>query len=251
MNVWHMNDVQEETFNKATYPALNWVVNQSSPIKYLDDNKKLVMAILDNRNLGKLAECAQYQAQLQKNMIYLAAIADAQPLSPAVPAQMAPHPAMQQAGYYMRHAQAAAMAQQQGIFPPKMPMQFNNMHQMHDPRQQQQLHQQNQQAMQGQMGMRPRGASGMPSMHYTEGSFGGGSGGPNSAGGPNDGCEGSKQDASDPRVGGDGQGSSAGGHGNGAGMTASELALKDDSTWKHVPVDSRYFPKVAVVLGDV
>ena len=34
-------------------------------------------------------------------------------------------------------------------------------------------------------------------------------------------------------------------------MPASELALKDDSTWKHVPVDSRYFPKVAVVLGDV
>lgn len=33
MNVWLMNDVQEETFNKATYPALNWVVNQSSPGK--------------------------------------------------------------------------------------------------------------------------------------------------------------------------------------------------------------------------
>ncbi|MBA0620683.1 hypothetical protein Godav_006378 [Gossypium davidsonii] len=26
---------------------------------YLDENKKLILAILDNQNLGKLAECAQ------------------------------------------------------------------------------------------------------------------------------------------------------------------------------------------------
>ncbi|KAB2595870.1 GRF1-interacting factor 3-like [Pyrus ussuriensis x Pyrus communis] len=177
--------------------------------KYLDDNKKLILAILDNQNLGKLAECAQYQALLQKNLMYLAAIADAQPQAPAAPPQMAPHPAMQQAGYYMQHPQAAAMAQQQGIFSPKMPMQFNNMHQMHDPHQ-------HQQAMQGQMGMRPGGPNGMPSMHHTEATHGGGSGGPNSAGGPNDGRGGSK-DASESGAGGDGQGTSAGGHGNGDG----------------------------------
>uniref|UniRef100_A0A8R7U8L0 SS18 N-terminal domain-containing protein n=1 Tax=Triticum urartu TaxID=4572 RepID=A0A8R7U8L0_TRIUA len=47
--------------------------------KYLDENKQLILAILENQNLGKLAECAQYQAQLQKNLLYLAAIADAQP----------------------------------------------------------------------------------------------------------------------------------------------------------------------------
>jgi len=41
------------------------------------------MAILENQNLGKLAECAQYQALLQKNLMYLAAIADAQPQPPA------------------------------------------------------------------------------------------------------------------------------------------------------------------------
>ncbi|XP_009366620.2 GRF1-interacting factor 3-like [Pyrus x bretschneideri] len=177
--------------------------------KYLDDNKKLILAILDNQNLGKLAECAQYQALLQKNLMYLAAIADAQPQAPAAPPQMAPHPAMQQAGYYMQHPQAAAMAQQQGIFSPKMPMQFNNMHQMHDP-------QQHQQAMQGQMGMRPGGPNGMPSMHHTEATHGGGSGGPNSAGGPNDG-RGRSKDASESGAGGDGQGTSAGGHGNGDG----------------------------------
>lgn len=111
--------------------------------------------------------------------------------------QMAPHPAMQQAGYYMQqHPQAAAaMAQQQGLFPQKMQMQFNSPHQMHES--QQQLHQQ---AMQGQMGMRPGGANGMPLMHHTESTHGG-----------------SKQDNSDAGTGGDGQGSSAAGHGSGDG----------------------------------
>nr|GFB64233.1 GRF1-interacting factor 2-like [Tanacetum cinerariifolium] len=37
---------------------------------------------MNNQNLGKLAECAQYQALLQKNLMYLAAIADAQPPTP-------------------------------------------------------------------------------------------------------------------------------------------------------------------------
>ncbi|BFG22246.1 hypothetical protein CerSpe_085200 [Prunus speciosa] len=198
----------------TSFPPTNITTEQIQ--KYLDENKKLILAILDNQNLGKLAECAQYQAQLQKNLMYLAAIADAQPQAPTVPAQMAPHPAMQQAGYYMQHPQAAAMAQQQGIFPPKMPLQFNNPHQMHDAAQQ--LHQQHQQAMQGQMGMRAGGPNGMPSMHHTEATLGGGSGGPTSAGGgPNDGRGGSKQDNSEAGTGGDGQGSSAGGHGNGDG----------------------------------
>nr|GMD26410.1 GRF1-interacting factor 3-like [Ipomoea batatas] len=58
------------------------------PAKYLDDNKKLILAILENQNLGKLAECAQYQAQLQKNLMYLAAIADAQPQAPTMPPQV-------------------------------------------------------------------------------------------------------------------------------------------------------------------
>ncbi|KAF3589713.1 hypothetical protein F2Q69_00025594 [Brassica cretica] len=60
--------------------------------KYLDENKKLIMAIMENQNLGKLAECAQYQALLQKNLMYLAAIADAQPPPPTT--GPAPAPAM-------------------------------------------------------------------------------------------------------------------------------------------------------------
>ncbi|BBN14809.1 protein MpGIF [Marchantia polymorpha subsp. ruderalis] len=50
--------------------------------KYLDENKQLILAILDNQNLGKLNECATYQARLQQNLMYLAAIADAQPQGP-------------------------------------------------------------------------------------------------------------------------------------------------------------------------
>ncbi|CAL5195900.1 unnamed protein product [Lathyrus oleraceus] len=193
-----------------SFPQTNITTEQIQ--KYLDENKKLILAILDNQNLGKLAECAQYQAQLQKNLMYLAAIADAQPQTPTLPPQMAPHPAMQQQGFFMQHPQAAAaaMAQQQGMFPQKMPMQFSgNPHQMQDQQQQQQqLHQQ---AMQGQMGHRAGGMNnGMHPMHnvHNEAALGGGSGG---VGGQNDGRGGgSKQDASETgTAGGDGQGSSA------------------------------------------
>ncbi|KAK4723694.1 hypothetical protein R3W88_026473 [Solanum pinnatisectum] len=130
-----------------SFPSPNITTEQIQ--KYLDENKTLILAILDHQNLGKLAECAQYQAKLQKNLMYLAAIADAQPQSPAIPTQMAPHPAMQQGGFYMQHPQAAAMTQQQGMFTSKMPLQFNNPQQLHD--QQQLQHQQlqrQQQAMQ-------------------------------------------------------------------------------------------------------
>lgn len=114
---------------------------------------------------------------------------------------MAPHPAMQQAGYYMQHPQASTMAQQPGMFPPKMPMQFNGPHPVHDP---QQLHQQHQQAMQAQMGMRPMGPnSGMHPMHHTDTTVGaGGSGGPQIEG-LNDSRGGIKQDASEARTAGD------------------------------------------------
>ncbi|CAH8319138.1 unnamed protein product [Eruca vesicaria subsp. sativa] len=139
--------------------------------KYLDENKKLIIAIMENQNLGKLAECAQYQALLQKNLMYLAAIADAQPPpptpgaapapAPAMASQMtAPHPSMQPPSYFMQqHPQASGMAPQAspaGIFPPRGPLQFGSPHQLQDPQQQQQL-QMHQQAMQGHMGMRPMG----------------------------------------------------------------------------------------------
>ncbi|KAJ7949429.1 GRF1-interacting factor like [Quillaja saponaria] len=204
-----------------SFPPTNITTEQIQ--KYLDENKKLILAILDNQNLGKLAECAQYQAQLQKNLMYLAAIADAQPQAPTVPPQMAPHPAMQQGGYFMQHPQAAAMAHQQGLFPPKMPLQFNTPHQMQDS--QQQLHQQQQHAMQAQMGMRPGGTNnGMHPMHSES------SGGPPSTSGPTDARGGGKQDASEAgNAGADGQGSSAAASQSGGDGESSYLKGSDEA----------------------
>ncbi|KAK9040707.1 hypothetical protein V6N11_015848 [Hibiscus sabdariffa] len=189
-----------------SFPTNNITTEQIQ--KYLDENKKLILAILDNQNLGKLAECAQYQAQLQKNLMYLAAIADAQPqATPTMAPQMAPHPAMQPGGYFMQHPQAAAMAQQPGMFPQKMPFQFNNPHQMQEA-QQQQLHLQHQQAMQAQMGIRPGGPNNGMHPIQAEANLGGSSsGGPSSASGPNDGRGGNKQEGAE---------AGADGHGDGA-----------------------------------
>ncbi|KAJ7982436.1 GRF1-interacting factor like [Quillaja saponaria] len=212
-----------------SFPPTNITTEQIQ--KCLDENKKLILAILDNQNLGKLAECAQYQAQLQKNLMYLAAIADAQPQAPTVPPQMAPHPAMQQGGYYMQHPQAAAMAHQQGLFPQKMPSQFNNPHQNLMQDSQQQLHLQQQHAMQGQMGMRPAGGNnGMHPMH-TEVTLGGGSGGgPPSTSGPTDVRGGGKQYATEAgTAGADGHGSSAAASQSGGDGESSYLKGSDEA----------------------
>ncbi|KAG6386370.1 hypothetical protein SASPL_155269 [Salvia splendens] len=139
-------------------------------MQYLDENKKLILAILDNQNLGKLAECAQYQAQLQKNLMYLAAIADAQPQTPAMPSQVTPHPAMQQGGFYMQHPQAAPMSQQQGMFQPRPPPFNNSPHLLQDP----QLHPHNQHS-QGQLGMRPVGPNNGMNPQHNDPSLGGAS----------------------------------------------------------------------------
>ncbi|KAK4774632.1 hypothetical protein SAY86_009567 [Trapa natans] len=143
------------------FPPTNITTEQIQ--KYLEENKKLILAILDNQNLGKLAECAQYQALLQKNLMYLAAIADAQPQGVAMPPQMPSHPppmqVQQGGGYFMPHPHAqpqpqapSQVPQQGGLFPQKMPLQFGSSPhqlQLQDP-QQQHLHQQ---AMSAQMQM--------------------------------------------------------------------------------------------------
>ncbi|ONK59642.1 uncharacterized protein A4U43_C08F8720 [Asparagus officinalis] len=46
--------------------------------QYLDENKQLILAILQYRNAGREAECAQYEAKLQRNLQFLAAVADNQ-----------------------------------------------------------------------------------------------------------------------------------------------------------------------------
>uniref|UniRef100_A0ACD5WU89 Uncharacterized protein n=1 Tax=Avena sativa TaxID=4498 RepID=A0ACD5WU89_AVESA len=122
--------------------------------KYLDENKQLILAILENQNLGKLAECAQYQAQLQKNLLYLAAIADAQPpQNPASRPQMVQPGATPGTGHYMS---------QVPMFPPRTPLTPQQMQEQ----QHQQLQQQQAQALAfpGQMVMRQGTVNGMQPM---------------------------------------------------------------------------------------
>ncbi|PPS19261.1 hypothetical protein GOBAR_AA01324 [Gossypium barbadense] len=52
--------------------------------QYLDENKSLILKIVESQNSGKWSECAENQARLQRNLMYLAAIADSQPQPPAV-----------------------------------------------------------------------------------------------------------------------------------------------------------------------
>ncbi|KAK4754729.1 hypothetical protein SAY87_002833 [Trapa incisa] len=55
--------------------------------QYLDENKSLILKIVEGQNSGKLSECAESQAKLQRNLMYLAAIADSQPQQPSIYSQ--------------------------------------------------------------------------------------------------------------------------------------------------------------------
>uniref|UniRef100_A0A0D6QWV8 SS18 N-terminal domain-containing protein n=1 Tax=Araucaria cunninghamii TaxID=56994 RepID=A0A0D6QWV8_ARACU len=212
--------------------------------KYLDENKQLILAILDNQNLGKLNECAHYQAKLQQNLMYLAAIADSQPQSPAAHSQIPPNAAMQPGAHYMQQHQAQQQVAQ-SVMAGRVPMQYAQLQQEHQhqqqlqqqqQQQQQQLHHQHQhqQSIHSQLGMSSGGNNGLQMLHSEAGM---GGNGPLSRGLPDfgRGTAGSSGEAmqtnrglgADARVGnkqdgvasanahpgsGDGHGSSTGGH---------------------------------------
>ncbi|KAL3521703.1 hypothetical protein ACH5RR_019852 [Cinchona calisaya] len=117
--------------------------------KCLDDNKNLILAILENQNLGKNSECAQYQAVLQRNLMYLAAIADAQPPPSATPPQL-PSSSGAQQGTYVHQAQTTTLQQHHGVPAQKLPFQLNPLRPQDQ--QHQLLHFQAQQQFQGQAG---------------------------------------------------------------------------------------------------
>ncbi|WOL15254.1 GRF1-interacting factor 1 [Canna indica] len=79
--------------------------------QYLDENKQLILAILDNQNSGKADECAENQAKLQRNLMYLAAIADSQQQVPTI-AQFPSSAVMQSGPRYIPHQQAQQMTPQ-------------------------------------------------------------------------------------------------------------------------------------------
>nr|CAD1841755.1 unnamed protein product [Ananas comosus var. bracteatus] len=104
----HLMQMQQPIM--AAYASPNQVTTDIIQ-QYLDENKQLILAILDNQSSGKAEECAQNQARLQRNLMYLAAIADSQPQVPTA-AQHLPNSVMQQGSRYMQHPQAQQMTPQ-------------------------------------------------------------------------------------------------------------------------------------------
>ncbi|XP_047958631.1 GRF1-interacting factor 2-like isoform X2 [Salvia hispanica] len=129
--------------------------------KYLDENKNLIMAILEFQKVGKVAECAQYQAVLQKNLMYLAAIADAQPPGSSTPSQMATSSMAPRGDSHMQQSQASTVHhqqqqqqqqqqhQQQQQQQPKLPFQLNALRPQDQHNQMLQFQQQQLQMQQG------------------------------------------------------------------------------------------------------
>ncbi|KAK7350951.1 hypothetical protein VNO77_10036 [Canavalia gladiata] len=74
--------------------------------KYLEENKELILAIMEAQRLGKFADIAQCQAKLQHNLTFLAKVADAGPQA-LIPSQI---------------SSQAIMLQGQGMQQPHVPM---------------------------------------------------------------------------------------------------------------------------------
>ncbi|OVA05285.1 SSXT [Macleaya cordata] len=133
--------------------------------QYLDENKSLILKILENQNSGKMSECAENQARLQRNLMYLAAIADSQPQPPTMHAQF-PNAVVQQGAHYMQHQQAQSMmpqslmAARSSMLYPQQPLSAM----------------QQQQALHSQLGMSSGGNNNGLHMMHSEGSMGGGNG---------------------------------------------------------------------------
>ncbi|KMS98095.1 hypothetical protein BVRB_4g095740 [Beta vulgaris subsp. vulgaris] len=78
--------------------------------QYLDENKSLILKIVESQNSGKLNECAENQARLQRNLMYLAAIADSQPQPATMHSQYAQGGMMQSGAHYMQQQQQQAQS---------------------------------------------------------------------------------------------------------------------------------------------
>uniref|UniRef100_A0ACD5X3Y9 Uncharacterized protein n=1 Tax=Avena sativa TaxID=4498 RepID=A0ACD5X3Y9_AVESA len=145
--------------------------------QYLDENKQLILAILDNQNNGKVDECARNQAKLQQNLMYLAAIADSQPPQTASLSQYPSNLMMQSGPRYMPQ-QSGQMMSPQSLMAARSSMMYAQQG-MSPLQQQQQQQQQHQAAAHGQLGMSSGTTSGFNILHG-EASMGGGGGAGNS-----------------------------------------------------------------------
>ncbi|XP_041018689.1 GRF1-interacting factor 1-like [Juglans microcarpa x Juglans regia] len=133
--------------------------------QYLDENKSLILKIVESQNSGKLSECAENQARLQRNLMYLAAIADSQPQPPTMHGQFPSSGIMQPGAHYMQHQQAPQMTPQ-SLMAARSSMLYS---------QQPFSALQQQQALHSQLGMSSSGSGGLH-MLQNDASHAGGSG---------------------------------------------------------------------------
>ncbi|XP_074586444.1 GRF-interacting factor 1-like [Curcuma longa] len=134
----------------AAYASPNQVTTDIIQ-QYLDENKQLILAILDNQNAGKSEECAENQAKLQRNLMYLAAIADGQQAPPL--AQFPPNHMMPSSPRYMPTQQITA---------PSLAAARTSLLYAHSPIS---SLQQQQAALHSQLGVSPGGNSGFNILH--------------------------------------------------------------------------------------
>ncbi|XP_073128055.1 GRF-interacting factor 1 [Henckelia pumila] len=118
--------------------------------QYLDENKSLILKIVESQNSGKLSECAENQARLQRNLMYLAAIADSQPQAATMHSQYSAGVMMQPGAHYMQHQQAQQMTPQ-SLMAARSSLLYG----------QQQYSSLQQQALHSQLGMSSAGSSGL------------------------------------------------------------------------------------------
>ncbi|KAF4377325.1 hypothetical protein CsatB_028904 [Cannabis sativa] len=131
--------------------------------QYLDENKSLILKIVESQNSGKLGECAENQARLQRNLMYLAAIADSQPQPPTMHSQYPSSSIMQPGAHYMQQHQQAQQITQQSLMAGGSSMLYN----------QQPFTALQQQALHNQLGMSSGGNSGLHMLQSDMGSAGG------------------------------------------------------------------------------
>ncbi|KAL0552669.1 hypothetical protein IC582_011787 [Cucumis melo] len=188
--------------------------------QYLDENKSLILKIVESQNSGKLNECAENQARLQRNLMYLAAIADSQPQPSAMHAQYSSSGMIQPGGHYIQHQQAQQMTPQ-SLMAARSSMLYS----------QQPFSTLQQQALHGQLGMSSGGGIGFNMLQNDAGNAGGGNGGALGGGGFPDFGHGAASDSlhrslaggSKQDMGGtgsaEGRGGSSGSHGGDGGET--------------------------------
>ncbi|KAM0893715.1 hypothetical protein ACQ4PT_024933 [Festuca glaucescens] len=169
-HLMQMNQGMMGGYSASPTPVTTDLIQQ-----YLDENKQLILAILDNQNNGKVDECARNQAKLQQNLMYLAAIADSQPPQTASLSQYPSNLMMQSGPRYMPQ-QSAQMMSPQSLMAARSSMMYAQQQQAMSPLQQQQQHQA---AAHAQLGMSSGTTSGFNILHG-EASMGGGGGAGNS-----------------------------------------------------------------------